>query len=185
MVAFHAPTLFQSGQQGYSAGMHEHRLFFALWPDDAEREAMAAAARRLFPLSGRPVAAADLHVTLAFVGGVDVARVAKFLALEHTLPAIPLAFDALEHWTKPRVLVAAASQTPAALQRAVDGLWHRLDRLGIARETRPFRPHVTLARDVRQPRNAAWPPVCWHARSVRLIESRPNNEPRYAPVRTD
>ncbi len=165
--------------------MQKHRLFFALWPDDPEREAMAAAARRLFPLSGRPVAAADLHVTLAFIGGVDAARVARFLELERTLPAIPLSFDALEHWGKPRVLVAAASTVPAALQRAVDELWQRLDRLGIARETRRFHPHVTLARDVRQPRSAAWPAVCWHARSVRLIESRPDADPRYAPVRTD
>jgi 2'-5' RNA ligase len=165
--------------------MQKHRLFLALWPDHTEREAMAAAARRLFPLSGRPVAAADMHVTLAFIGSVDAARVARFLELERTLPAIPILFDALEHWAKPRVLVAAASQTPAALQHAVDELWQRLDRLGIARETRPFRPHVTLARDVRQARNAAWSPVCWQARSVRLIESRPDAEPRYAPVYTD
>ena len=165
--------------------MHKHRLFFALWPEAAERDAMAAAARRLFPLSGRPVAAPDLHVTLAFVGGIDAERVGRFLELERALPAIPLSFDVLEHWGKPRVLVAAARQTPAALQRAVDDLWQRLDRLGVARETRPLRPHVTLARDVGQFRGAPWPPVCWHARSIRLIESRPDADPRYAPVRTD
>jgi 2'-5' RNA ligase len=176
-------TLFQTRQQGYSAGMLNRRLFFALWPDDAERDAIVAAARRLFPLSGRPVSAADLHVTLAFVGSVDDARTDRLLELERPLPGIPLCFDHLEHWPKPRVLVAAARQTPAALQHVVDELWRRLDRFGFARETRPFRPHVTLARDVRPQRAGAWSTACWHARAIRLIESRPETEPRYGPVR--
>lgn len=165
--------------------MQKHRLFFALWPDATEREAMAAAARRLFPLSGRPLAAADLHVTLAFVGSVDELRTDRLLELERPLPAIPLRFDQLEHWPKPRVLVAAARQTPAALQLVVDELWQRLDRLGFAQEPRPFRPHVTLARDVRAQRASGWSPVCWRARAIRLIESRPDTDPRYGPVRPD
>lgn len=165
--------------------MQTRRLFYALWPDAAERDAMAAAARRLFPLSGRPVAAADLHVTLAFVGSVAAARVASFLDLECALPAVALSFDRLEHWPRPRVLVAAAGQTPAALQRGVDQLWQRLDRLGVARDARPFRPHVTLARDVRQQRASGWSPVCWNARAIRLVESCPDAEPRYRPVRND
>lgn len=165
--------------------MQTRRLFYALWPDAAEREAMAAAARRLFPLSGEPVATADLHVTLAFVGDVEAGHVARFLELECALPAIPVSFDALEHWAKPRVLVAAARAVPAALQQGVDELWRRLDRLGVARDARPFRPHVTLARQVRQPRVAGWPAVRWNARGVRLIESRTGLQPRYSPVRGD
>ncbi len=160
--------------------MNAHRLFYALWPDEAERAALAAAAQQLFPLSGRPVPAADLHVTLAFIGAVDAARLDRFLELAQPLPAAALSFDAVEHWPKSRVLVATMRMVPQELQRSVDGLWQRLDRLGVAREPRPFKPHVTLARDVRHWRGVkAWLPVTWTARQIRLVESHPDASPRY------
>lgn len=162
--------------------MARRRLFFALWPDSAQRAALAAAAQRLFPLSGRPVDAADYHVTLAFVGSVEESRLDAFRELAVPLAPVELTLDLVEHWPKPRVLVAAASRTPPALLAAVDALWHRLDRLGIAREARPFRAHATLARDVRQWRTGRpFPPVAWIASRISLVESRADAVPRYAP----
>jgi 2'-5' RNA ligase len=163
--------------------MSNRRLFYALWPSDPERNALAAAAQRLYPLSGRAVATADLHVTLAFVGSVDSTRVDRFVALNRELPPASLTFDMVEHWPKPRVLVATTRSVPATLQQAVDDLWQGLDRLGVARESRPFRPHVTLARDVSRWRGtSALQPVTWTARQVVLFESRPDCRPRYQPL---
>jgi 2'-5' RNA ligase len=160
--------------------MQTRRLFFALWPDETERAALAAAAHRLFPLSGRPVAAADLHVTLAFIGPVDVARAERFAALAGPLPPVTVTFDVIECWTRSRVLVTAARTVPPGLQRSVDDLWRRLDRLGVARDPRPFQPHISLARDVRHWRGAHdWQPVSWTARQIRLVESHPDATPRY------
>jgi RNA 2',3'-cyclic 3'-phosphodiesterase len=163
--------------------MQTDRLFYSLWPDEAERAALAAAAHRLFPLAGLAVPAADLHVTLAFVGAVDAARTARFLELNRALPTVALRFDAVEHWPKSRVLVATARVVPEGLLRGVDELWQRLDRLGVARDSRPFRPHVTLARDVRRWRGATnWLPVTWTAREIRLVRSDPDASPRYEPL---
>ena len=163
--------------------MSRHRLFYALWPDATERAALAAAAQRLFPLSGRPVDAADYHVTLAFVGSVDAARLPAFLALAGPIEPIAISLDVVEHWPKPRVLVAAARSVAPQLAATVDGLWQRLDRLGVARETRAYRAHATLARDVRQWRSARpWPAVSWTASRITLVESRADGTPRYRPV---
>jgi 2'-5' RNA ligase len=163
--------------------MAHARIFYALWPEAAETQALAASCRTLFPLAGRPVDARDYHVTLAFVGQVEVTRVSTFLELAGPIEPITLEFDLLEHWVKPRVLAAVSREVPEALRAIVDRLWHRLDRLGIARDPRPLRPHVTLARDVRQwHAERTWRPVTWHARRVRLVESRPQQLPRYWPL---
>jgi 2'-5' RNA ligase len=136
------------------------RLFFAFWPDDRLRTSLESARNRLFPLAGRPVAIAGLHVTAAFLGPVSETRLAALLALCGPVPPLTIALDRLEHWPRPRVLVAATSHLQDDLRLLVDGLWRRLDRLGFARETRPFRPHVTLARDIRSVREGLpWEPL--------------------------
>jgi len=148
------------------------RLFFAFWPDEALRARVEAARNRLFPLSGRPVAAAGLHVTAAFLGAVSEARLGALLALCGPVPPLAITFDRLEHWPKPRVLVAATTHVPDDVRRVVDGLWQRLDRLGLSRDTRPYRPHVTLVRDVRSVRSGLpWVPLAWPVDRLQLVES--------------
>jgi 2'-5' RNA ligase len=150
------------------------RLFFAFWPDERLRGALETARSRLFPLSGRPVAVAGLHVTAAFLGAVSQARLGTLLALGGPVAPLTITFDRVEHWPKPRVLVAATTHLPQDLAQLVDRLWQRLDRLGFARETRPFRPHVTLARDVRSVRDdLPWKPLAWPVNRLDLIESVP------------
>lgn len=148
------------------------RLFFAFWPDEPLRAAVELARSRLFPLSGRPVAIAGLHVTAAFLGMVSSTRVAELQALAGPVLPLTITLDRLEHWAKPRVLVAAGTHLPADLRHVIDGLWRRLDRLGFARETRPYRPHATLARDVRTVRpGLPWPALAWPADRLCLVES--------------
>lgn len=148
------------------------RLFFAFWPDDPLRKALESARNRLFPLAGRPVPVSGLHITAAFLGAVSEARLPALLALCGPLPPLTITLDRLEHWPKPRVLVAATTHLPDDLRDLVDGLWQRLDRLGFARETRSFRPHVTLARDVRSVReHLPWEPLAWPVSRLELVES--------------
>lgn len=152
--------------------MNQRRLFFAFWPDEPLRDALELARNRLFPLSGRPVAATGLHVTAAFLGAVSEARLEALEALRGPVPPLTITLDRVEHWPKPRVLVAATTHLSDDLRRFVDGLWQRLDRLGFAREPRPYRPHVTLARDVRSVRaNLRWEPFDWPVDRLELVES--------------
>lgn len=150
------------------------RLFFAFWPDEAARAALAAACAGLFPLDGRPVPVADLHVTAAFLGSVDAARLPVLRRLATSLPAFELRLDRIDFWPRSRVLVALASQPPPRAAAAVNDLWEALGRLGFRRDPRPWRPHVTLARDTRAPRrDPRWVPVAWPVRGLTLVESRP------------
>jgi RNA 2',3'-cyclic 3'-phosphodiesterase len=152
--------------------LSQRRLFFAFWPDETLRGALEAARARLFPLAGRPVDPANLHVTVAFLGAVDESKLARLAELAGPVAPLPIVFDRLEHWTRPRVLAAVASQPPPRLRAIVDGLWQRLDRLGFAREPRPYVPHLTLVRDVKTLRaGLAWPPLEWTVYRIQLVES--------------
>ena len=160
------------------------RVFLAFWPDAAARSALEAARHRLFPLSGRAVDAVDLHLTAAFLGSVEPERLDALRGLCGPVAAGVLKLDRAEHWPKSAVLVAGASQTPPALSRCIDDLWRRLDRLGFARETRAFRPHVTLARDVPSVRpSLRWTPVDWPLGRIGLFRSMPAGQaPRYLDI---
>jgi 2'-5' RNA ligase len=164
--------------------LSQHRLFFALWPDESLRATLEASRGRLFPLAGRPVSPGNLHVTLAFLGAVDDTKLARLAELAGPVAPFPVLFDRLEHWTRPRVLAAVASDPPPRLRAIVDGLWQRLDRLGFAREARPWVPHLTLVRDLKSIRpGLAWPPVEWTVYGIRLVESASTPEGvRYTPL---
>lgn len=176
------------------------RLFFALWPDEVMREAMVHATREaVAACGGRPVPAANLHVTLAFLGSVperrlpqlvDVARraaesAASVLAIA-AAPADPLELtvDHLEYWRAAQLLCALPSAPQARTVALARRLRQLLSESAFARDrespgsvgadtARRFRPHVTLARKVRRPpRAVAMPPVTWGLADFVLVDSK-------------
>jgi RNA 2',3'-cyclic 3'-phosphodiesterase len=152
--------------------MTTRRLFFALLPDQTMRRSLEHSRQRIFPLAGRPVDPANFHMTLAFLGAVGEERSRLLRELAAPMPSCDFTLDRLELWGKQGVLVAAASQVPENLACQVNALWQRLGRLGFARDSRPFKPHVTLARDVRSLRpGTPWTAVHWRCDRVQLMES--------------
>lgn len=153
------------------------RLFFAFWPDPATREAMHHAARKAVRGSGgRPVPAANLHVTAAFLGSVaeplrpEVERIGA--AVAGGCAPLELTFDGVAFWAKPQVLVAACSAPPPAAADLAARLWAALRPLPIQPDLRPYQPHVTLARKVRKPApGLALKPVAWPVTALTLVES--------------
>jgi 2'-5' RNA ligase len=176
-------------KRSHAAGPHKLRLFFALWPGDPLRAALAeAAVQAMAGVQGQPVPPANLHVTLAFLGMVSGARLAALVAIggaDSPQPAVALRFDRTEYWARPQVLVALAAEIPASGLQVVGRLWDRLEPLGFAREVRPWQPHLTLMRRIRRPpaQVPALTPVLAADWRLALVESTTHPEgPRYKPL---
>jgi 2'-5' RNA ligase len=123
------------------------RLFAAL-PIPAE-VALALAAARGGVFGARWIEPSDYHVTLRFVGDVDVhaaREVADALASVHR-PPVAIDFHGLSWFggDKPRAIVARIRPSPPLVELQ-GSLERRLRRVGLTPETRNFAPHVTLAR---------------------------------------
>jgi 2'-5' RNA ligase len=151
------------------------RLFFALWPDDDTRNALARLARSRLPAGGgRLVPAENLHMTLAFLGSRDreFRACAERAAGRLSLQAFTLEFLRIGYWPRPRVLWSAPDHTPDALTGLASTLGRALVECGHEPESRPFRAHITLARKVTRPvREATHAPVRWPVSEFYLVES--------------
>ena len=125
-----------------------NRLFVALALPDHVRAALSRL-RRGFP-GARWVAEENFHLTLRFIGDADNRTMDDIAAQLDRVrePGFDLELDGFGCFeTKGRVRAlwarVMASDELFHLQRKVDTA---LDAVGVARETRRFKPHVTLAR---------------------------------------
>lgn len=93
----------------------------------------------------------NLHITMKFIGEWPTDRLRELeTALAELLPREPFAVELRDlGWfpneRSPRVLWAGVHAGPA-LEQLARNIEDRLAQLGIAREDRPFSPHLTLAR---------------------------------------
>jgi 2'-5' RNA ligase len=168
-------------------GPAARRLFFALWPDAALRSAAAVRVAALVPPDrGRPQRADQLHVTLVFLGQVAESRLetVRTVAAGITGTAFTLILDRLEHWRKPGVLCLTTSAVPAPLASLVEQVRTALAAQRLPSESRPYRPHLTLARKLARfegPTDVE--PLPWRAASITLVESRADRDGlRYEPL---
>lgn len=152
-----------------------HRVFFALWPDDATRAAISRTTRDAVRASGgRPIAKERLHLTVAFLGELTAAGVATARAVPPiAVGAFELTLDALGLWPESKVLWLAPSEPSAALAELEARLSDALVERGFRSEDRVYRPHVTLARRARPPAEARVEPVRWAVGELALVESFP------------
>ncbi|MFI4879791.1 MAG: RNA 2',3'-cyclic phosphodiesterase [Steroidobacterales bacterium] len=157
------------------------RLFFALWPDEAARAALADAAREaVSACAARAAPAENLHATLAFLGSVPERRIGELQDIagrvaDTFVPELPvtLQFDELAHWAGPKILVALSALENLAAQALAQVLKTAAQAAGFAPDLKAFHAHVTLARKVaRAPAVRIARPVTWHFDGFALVESR-------------
>jgi 2'-5' RNA ligase len=152
------------------------RLFFALWPDDATRAAIVGrSAAHVRAAGGRAIAPEKLHVTLAFLGGVAESRLPAVLEAAGRVRAAPfeMALLRVTYWRQTRLLCLQPDDMPEPLAALVGALREPLRACGFEPDPRPYRAHVTLAREARPPRGLAdtIEPIHWMIRELSLIES--------------
>lgn len=149
------------------------RVFYALWPDAAVRGALQAHQRVWAWPGGVSLTRPErLHLTLHFLGEVPTALLAP---LADALPRRPEPFEL--RLTQPALwrgglAVLLAEEAPAGLLALHARLAQAIRSLDLPVETRPFAPHVTLARRARHAGPPGRPePVAWTARGAVLVES--------------
>ena len=147
------------------------RLFFALWPGDAERRQLADAARRW---SRYPVPETNLHITLAFLGQCSEVQRQCYSDAVSGIPmeSFDLQLDYLGAWERRGILWLGSSRIPPSLLALVKELNAALARCGFEPDKKPFVPHVTLSRKEKKPHPKSVSEVIhWPVRELFLMES--------------
>lgn len=168
--------------------MDKRRLFFALWPDERQRELLRDALRPvLTSLEGDHVDRRNWHVTLVFIGAFPEEQV-PFLqeAVEAIrMEPVRLRFDSVVHWHRPRIACLQPVTTPQSLTNLVASLEYKLQAFDVQPEKRAYRPHITVAKRARvfeelplaRPLDLEW-------ERFELVESLPSDKgSRYVPLK--
>lgn len=95
--------------------MATQRLFFALeLPDSLQQQLVRWRAENFAEDDGKPVAAANLHLTLAFLGEVssETSQKLQQLAARIVQPGFTLNLDDAGHWPRPGVVWLGCQRAP-------------------------------------------------------------------------
>jgi len=167
-----------------------HRLFFALWPGEDVRHAIAARARDFAAVcapGGRAVAPERYHLTLQFLGsfaGLPEATVEGAIAAGEQVhaPEFTLLLDRVGSFERNRVWWLGCGLSPG-LRHLHGQLGAALAAAGLPADVAPFVPHVTLGRGQKQQlRPQAVDPLAWTLRDFVLVDSAAD-APAYRIVR--
>ncbi|WP_170860263.1 RNA 2',3'-cyclic phosphodiesterase [Duganella sp. CF458] len=158
-----------------------HKLFFALWPDHAVRQALV---RLQQPVRGRLIPPEKLHLTMAFLGQQPAEALPVLLGILHAthVPPLQLTLDCYGYFKRPHIAWTGMSAPPAGLLAAQAGLMSRLEAAGFSAATHgEFKPHITLAREAKEaPAEFSAAPVVWNVQGLALLESMADG--RYLPL---
>jgi 2'-5' RNA ligase len=152
------------------------RIFFALWPDDEVRLRIAENLKllNLDSSKSRLVSGPNLHMTLHFVGNRSFGemncldRQAKLVRAE----SFELILDYSGYFKKPQVLWFGGHTIPRALHDLQNNLGQHLQICGYTPESRPYSPHLTVARKIFEaPGSISLEPICWQVNRYVLVNS--------------
>jgi 2'-5' RNA ligase len=150
------------------------RLFFALWPDDKTRQALARLNQAIADKGLKLVQPHNLHVTLVFLGQVDAETESSLMqaAANITTQPFTLNFDSLSYWSRPRILCLSCRRpAPEPAIMLVSALEAAAANCGLSTDTRPYTAHITLARRARHLPDVKIEPITWRAEAFSLVES--------------
>ena len=126
------------------------RLFFAIeLPTTIQRQIVRWRADCFSPEAGRPVAAANLHLTLAFLGDVSAEKQRALAAMAGRIAQqeFTLHLDDAGQWPRSRVVWLGTRQPPRGLLQLANMLRAQAARSGCYQSPQPFHPHISLLRN--------------------------------------
>ncbi|MFY2737186.1 RNA 2',3'-cyclic phosphodiesterase [Pseudocitrobacter sp. RIT415] len=126
------------------------RVFFAIEiPTKIQRQIVRWRAENFPDDAGRPVAAANMHITLAFLGEVSAEKQAALAKLAGRIrqPGFTLHLDDAGQWLRSRVVWLGTRQPPRGMLQLANMLRAQAARSGCYQSPQPFHPHLTLLRN--------------------------------------
>ena len=163
--------------------MPEHKVFLALQPDVAAAQQIAgltAEARRSHGLSGKPISAERLHISLNFVG--DFRGPPPRAVIDKTKKVVGgltggrpflITLNRMESWNgDPHPLVLTGEEGVIGVEELHADLHKALAAAGMApRRPLQITPHITLLYDRREAPAVFVEPVTWKAREFVLLDT--------------
>ena len=148
------------------------RLFVALWPEDDVRKKLSNKQLELkLGDYGRLIPAANLHITVLFLGDVPVNEIPEIESFVKSIELTPFSFNIskIGFWPHNKIVWAGPEDTKAELEDLSNQI-----RVGLKKyvsDRRRFSPHVTLARKVRRRVQCTLTPIEWRVGIVYLVRS--------------
>ena len=153
---------------------HTRQLFFALKPDAATRKNIQEIQRCIPQGQGRRVPIERLHATLLFLGNQSEQQFERLkdIAGDLSFPRCSVRLDRCGHFPRAAIVWLGSDSVPPELCDFQDQLRQAIDSAGIEFDTRPWRLHVTLYRNLRmRPETITFEPVEWPLLNFQLMES--------------
>ncbi len=152
------------------------RLFFALWPGDSVRRQLIQRFKRVRGIQdqGRLISPDNLHMTLHFLGNIELDRIHCFIRQARSVTVNPfdLYINYAGYFKKPRVVWFGCENIPAQLTQLHQDLKKVLLNCGYHSEQRKYNPHVTMARKIPNAVTEQFiEPVKWKVDEFVLVKS--------------
>ena len=132
--------------------MSSRTLFFALWPDNRQRDRMRDFISPVAKLiEGRATDRREWHITLAYIGDLDERFIAELQESASAIQFEPfrLRLDRLEFWPRPKIAALVPPRIPPEHEKLVETLRGIIIAAGLEPAVRVYRPHITVVRNAR------------------------------------
>jgi 2'-5' RNA ligase len=127
--------------------MNLKRIFFALWPDHRQRERLRDLIGPVAKeVEGRAVDRRNWHVTLAFIGDLDVRFIPGLMEAARGIRMEPfrLRLDRLEFWPRPKIAAVVPPRVPPDMEVLVGRLNSLMMDVGVEPQDRVYRQQARL-----------------------------------------
>ncbi len=156
------------------------RLFYALLPDE---KTIAKLQQWQNHVSGKKIPAANLHMTLFFLGNQPLKNLPAFIRFldRTTFRPFDIELDKIGYFPKIGLSWIGPTTVPFSLRKLFEDTYRFLIPTYLKDKSEDFRPHITLARRSSITEIKVDAPVVWTVNRIVLMQSVLNHDPGKHP----
>ncbi|MBX3615808.1 RNA 2',3'-cyclic phosphodiesterase [Nitrosomonas sp.] len=156
------------------------RVFLAAFPNEILQKKLTQQAVELHTTcGGRIIKTRHIHLTLLFLGNVDICRIDILRETMRKISAqkFELELNKISYWKHNQIIFAEAEHYPNELFLLVESLRNSLTEAGFLFDKRHYKPHITLIKKASHPiTSQLMKPILWHINEWHLVQSKPGQK---------